>query len=51
MVDDQDMTNDPTSPGKDGEDSVHVERSFRLLFPNEVEIAFFTDTDEEKSRW
>ena len=28
-----------------------VERSFRLVFPNKQEIAFFADTDEEKARW
>ena len=26
-------------------------RSFRLLFPQEQEIVFFADTDEEKARW
>ncbi|KAJ6602137.1 hypothetical protein B0H10DRAFT_2167327 [Mycena sp. CBHHK59/15] len=28
-----------------------VERSFRLLFPNDQEIVFFADTDEEKAKW
>ncbi|KAG2016127.1 hypothetical protein CC2G_009328 [Coprinopsis cinerea AmutBmut pab1-1] len=28
-----------------------VERSFRLIFPDNEEIMFFADTDEEKSRW
>ena len=28
-----------------------VERSFRLIFPNDEEIMFFADTDEEKARW
>ncbi|KAJ7729509.1 hypothetical protein DFH07DRAFT_781904 [Mycena maculata] len=28
-----------------------VERSFRLIFPNEQEIVFFADTDEEKAKW
>ncbi|KAJ7072601.1 hypothetical protein C8F01DRAFT_1104511 [Mycena amicta] len=28
-----------------------VERSFRLIFPNDQEISFFADTDEEKSKW
>lgn len=28
-----------------------VERSFRLIFPNDQEILFFADTDEEKARW
>ncbi|KAF7375860.1 PH domain-containing protein [Mycena sanguinolenta] len=28
-----------------------VERSFRLVFPNDQEIMFFADTDEEKTKW
>lgn len=28
-----------------------VERSFRVIFLNDEEIAFFADTDEEKARW
>ncbi|TFK44352.1 hypothetical protein BDQ12DRAFT_672830 [Crucibulum laeve] len=28
-----------------------VERSFRLIFPQDEEIIFFADTDEEKARW
>ena len=28
-----------------------VERSFRLVFPNDEQIAFFADSDEEKSKW
>lgn len=28
-----------------------VERSFRLIFPEDEEIVFFADTDEEKARW
>jgi len=28
-----------------------VERSFRLIFPNDVEIVFFADTDDEKAKW
>ena len=28
-----------------------VERSFRLIFPNDEEISFFADTDEAKARW
>jgi hypothetical protein len=28
-----------------------VERSFRLVFPNDQEILFFADTDEEKGKW
>lgn len=28
-----------------------MERSFRLIFSNKQQIAFFADTDEEKARW
>lgn len=28
-----------------------VERSFRLIFPDDEEIMFFADTDEEKAKW
>ncbi|KIP05001.1 hypothetical protein PHLGIDRAFT_75008, partial [Phlebiopsis gigantea 11061_1 CR5-6] len=28
-----------------------VERSFRLIFPNDQEIIFFADTDDEKDKW
>ena len=28
-----------------------VERSFRIVFPNDQEIIFFADTDEEKDKW
>ncbi|RXW25072.1 hypothetical protein EST38_g810 [Candolleomyces aberdarensis] len=28
-----------------------VERSFRLIFPNDEEIVFFADTDDEKAKW
>ncbi|TFK75463.1 hypothetical protein BDN72DRAFT_939520 [Pluteus cervinus] len=28
-----------------------VERSFRLVFPQDHEIVFFADTDEEKAKW
>ncbi|KAF7980841.1 hypothetical protein HWV62_36482 [Athelia sp. TMB] len=28
-----------------------VERSFRLIFPNDEEIMFFADTDDEKAKW
>jgi hypothetical protein len=28
-----------------------VERSFRLIFPDDEDIVFFADTDEEKARW
>lgn len=32
-------------------DGPSVERSFRLIFPDNQEIVFFADTDDEKSRW
>ncbi|KAG8855585.1 Bud site selection protein bud4 [Tulasnella sp. 330] len=52
VVDDQDPTGDLSSPGRmDDDDYVYVERSFRLMFPNSTQIAFFTDTDEEKAQW
>lgn len=28
-----------------------VERSFRLIFPDNQEIIFFADADEEKAKW
>jgi hypothetical protein len=28
-----------------------VERSFRLTFPEQQEISFFADTDNEKAKW
>ena len=28
-----------------------VERSFRLIFPQDQEIIFFADTEEEKAKW
>ena len=41
-----------TRPEVDDSDATHdIEHSFRLIFPNEVEISFFADTDEEKARW
>lgn len=33
------------------DDVFKVERSFRLLFPDDEEIEFFADTDEEKAKW
>ncbi|KAG8985932.1 Bud site selection protein bud4 [Tulasnella sp. JGI-2019a] len=53
VVDDQDPIGDLSSPGRhlDDDDYVYVERSFRLLFPDNVRIAFFTDSDEEKAQW
>lgn len=28
-----------------------VERSFRLIFPDDEEISFFADNDDDKARW
>lgn len=28
-----------------------VERSFRLVFPEDQEIVFFADTDDDKAKW
>jgi hypothetical protein len=35
----------------DALDGYGVERSFRIIFPHDAEISFFTDTDEEKAQW
>ncbi|KAG8891869.1 Bud site selection protein bud4, partial [Tulasnella sp. 403] len=53
VVDDQDPASQSTVRRKKirEEGVYHVERSFRLLFPDDEEIAFFTDTDAEKARW
>lgn len=41
-----------TSRSRDEFDEVYrVERSFRLIFPNDEEISFFADNDEAKARW
>jgi hypothetical protein len=40
-----------TSSFDDYEGLYGVERSFRLRFQKNMEILFFTDTDEEKERW
>ncbi|KXN91002.1 Bud site selection protein BUD4 [Leucoagaricus sp. SymC.cos] len=55
VQDDQDIRN-PLSPlarsrGYDDDALFGVERSFRLIFPQDQEIIFFADTDEEKFRW
>lgn len=53
VLDDQDPEADTATLRKrrDSEAMFQVERSFRLLFPDDEEILFFADTDEEKSRW
>ncbi|QRW12446.1 Septin ring organizing protein mid2 [Ceratobasidium sp. AG-Ba] len=40
----------PGRRSRDESDLV-VERSFRLIFGNDEDIAFFADTDEEKAEW
>lgn len=50
VVDNQHPEGYPTV-GDPDEDIYRVERSFRLVFPNEEEITFFCDTDEEKAKW
>ncbi|KAF9529228.1 hypothetical protein CPB83DRAFT_812523 [Crepidotus variabilis] len=44
--------NERSHQSPDEDDALYgVERSFRLIFPQNQEILFFADTDEEKSRW
>lgn len=38
-------------PRDEGDILFMVERSFRLLFSNDEDIAFYADTDEEKAEW
>ena len=60
--DQEDMVADCRSPASfgtsrsrrdlDDADALYgVERSFRLIFPNDQEILFFADTDEDKAKW
>jgi hypothetical protein len=60
VEDNQDPHSNPKSPASgvtsrsrhDEYDGIYgVERSFRLIFPDDEEITFFADTDEEKARW
>ncbi|KAG8952523.1 Bud site selection protein bud4 [Tulasnella sp. 424] len=54
VVDNQDPNADPTSPigsKPDEDETYNVERSFRLIFPGNEVIAFFADTDSDKSKW
>lgn len=59
-VEDDDPTISPmTSPASavparqrnEFDEVYRVERSFRLIFPNDEEISFFADSDEAKARW
>lgn len=55
VEDDQDTQNSirrPIERDIDEFDAIYgVERSFRLIFPNNQEITFFADTDDEKAKW
>ncbi|KDR75165.1 hypothetical protein GALMADRAFT_69760 [Galerina marginata CBS 339.88] len=59
VEDDQEARNNARSPASgiagryaDEYDGLYgVERSFRLIFPQDQEIIFFADTDEEKAKW
>ncbi|KAF8973078.1 hypothetical protein BDZ97DRAFT_1912661 [Flammula alnicola] len=60
VEDDQEARKNATSPASaarasryaDEYDGLYgVERSFRLIFPQDQEIIFFADTDEEKAKW
>ena len=59
VEDDQEARNNAQSPASgttrryaDEYDGLYgVERSFRLIFPQDQEIVFFADTDEEKAKW
>lgn len=53
VVDDQDPNASPnvSLSKRRRDDMCHVERSFRLVFPGDEEITFFTDTDGEKMKW
>jgi hypothetical protein len=53
IIDDQDESYGPTSSRHTDEyDGLYgVERSFKLVFPHDQEIAFFADTDDEKAKW
>ena len=58
MEDDQALREEAKSPTSglspryiEYEGPYGVERSFRLLFKNDMEIQFFADTDEEKTAW
>ncbi|KAF8070437.1 hypothetical protein FPV67DRAFT_1487386 [Lyophyllum atratum] len=59
VEDDQEARRNALGPGSNARSSRYdeydglygVERSFRLIFPQDQEILFFADTDEEKARW
>lgn len=47
----EDDQNTKSSSGDEYDGLYGVERSFRLIFPQNQEIVFFADTDEEKTKW
>ena len=55
VADDRELAQNPGAEAKPEADDSNTTRdvkySFRLIFPNEEEIAFFADTDKEKARW
>ena len=55
VADDRERAQNPgaeAKPEADDSNNMHdIKYSFRLIFPNEEEIAFFADTDIEKARW
>jgi hypothetical protein len=54
VVDDQDIKTQPPSIARRREsyaDMTLVKNSFRLLFPDDEEVVYFADDEEEKSKW
>ncbi|KAG8985831.1 Bud site selection protein bud4 [Tulasnella sp. 427] len=54
VIDNQDPNADPKSPisvRDDDDEILNVERSFRLVFPDNEVIAFFADSESDKSKW
>ena len=55
VADDPELAQNPGTEAKpvadDSNNTRDIKYSFRLIFPNEEEIAFFADTDKEKARW
>ncbi|KAF9567977.1 hypothetical protein CPC08DRAFT_655423 [Agrocybe pediades] len=47
----EDDQNAKSSSGDEYDGLYGVERSFRLIFPQDQEIVFFADSDEEKAKW
>lgn len=55
VEDDQQPLPPNSVPGRKPRDEMDilfmVERSFRLIFSDDEDIAFYADTDEEKAEW